>query len=203
MSWAGTGVLAINWTHYTRNSRNTRAVYQSGLWLLNTYAASGSLADHGRLIVPDNVLSGFLPWGDALLSSNGETIVTPMISYEQGQRVAEGPVLARPVELGGLAHHPDAAGAIGDSWKIEEFSAATGRPIRALWPAHSGAPNWLPGDEVMWTNACGSIVVLQATLTSGPPSKWSRPMAVLSGNRFRPIPGTSNTKLDYYYSLVF
>jgi hypothetical protein len=202
MSWAGNGVLAINWTRYTRNSRNTRAVYQSGLWLLNTNAASGSLVHQSRLIVPDNVLSGFLPWGDALLSSNGETIVTQMIGYGPGaplferstHRVGITPIGAQPYD------QP------GDSWKIEEFSAATGRPIRALWPVHSGGkeyPLWLPGDAVMWTNASGSIVVLQATLTNGPPSHWRLAMGVLSGNHFRPIPGTVNTKLTYYYSLVF
>jgi hypothetical protein len=198
MSWAGTGVLAINWMHITRNARNTGTVWQSGVWLLNTHAAGGNLAGQSRLIVPGNALPGFYVVGDGVLSSNGETISA--ICYDPGQTV--------------------------DRWKVEEFSAATGRPIRALWrvrlrvpkqvPERVGVPErrvpvpervripyWLPGQAMMWSNASGSVLVLQANLISGPIANSHTAMGVLRGSHFRPIPGTLNTKLYYYDGLVF
>ncbi len=181
ISWARAGVLAINWRHLTRDAR--RVDYETGLWLLNTSTAAGNLAGQSRLVVPSAGLSGFYPWGDGLVSSNGRTAVVAMI---------RGPVGNPPVEprIGG---------------KIEEFAVATGQPVRALWRVHFGGPDsptGFPSEQLMWSNASGSVLVLEANLASGPRSNGRTAIGVLRGNHFRPIPGAPSTRAAYY-GLVF
>jgi hypothetical protein len=176
MSWTRTGVLAINWTFYARNFRHD----ESGLWLLNTGTPGGRLVNQSRLVVPGKELNGFAPWGDGLVSADGSTMIVPMVSL-----------------IGPGAH--------GDRGKIQEFSAATGRPTHALWPVYFGGPHaplGIPGEVVMWSNASGSVLVAQADLVSGHRSDGKTAMGVLSGKHFTPIPGAPSTKLTYY-GLVF
>jgi hypothetical protein len=185
MSWTRTGLLAINWGY----DEGGRAGFEQGLWLLNTSAASGDLAGHSQRVVPEVAyerwVSGIYPYGDGLVSSNGETAVMPIATSD------------------GSGH----AAKIG---KIEEFSASTGQPIRALRPIlrrGSHAPQGLRSDALMWSNATGSLLVLQANRPTSARSRGRRSYGtiitgVLSGRRFTPIPGVPGTNLDPY-GLVF
>jgi hypothetical protein len=65
--------------------------------------------------------------------------------------------------------------------EIEEYSTATGRPIRTMGrvTGHSG------NEIVQWTNASGSVLVVAAS-----PGPGKAPVfGVLRGSQFRPIPG--------------
>ena len=180
MSWSRTGVLAINWRSYTRSPSG--AGLRSGVWLLDTTSPSGSLGAHTRLVVPGKLMSGFYPWGDGALSSDGQTIVVPMRHTVS----AKSPNLPRIWE------------------KIEEFSAATGRAIRSLWPVGSGADTiGNPGEVLMWSNAAGNVLVTTANLKSGPKAHGQVAVGVLSGKHLTPIPGTPRAKLYWYYGVVF
>jgi hypothetical protein len=147
ISWSATGMLAMTWI-----PKATQGVY-----VLNTRAAGGSLATDAHLVVPARPQGDpFEVWGSALLSTDGHTIVVPMIR---------------------LAGSPPVRG------EFQEFSAATGRQIRALWPVHS------PMESVLWGNRSASVLVVIANLTSGPKSSSRWAVGVLRGNRFTPIPG--------------
>jgi len=189
MSWTQTGVLAINWGY----DAGGRVGFEQGLWLLNTSAPSGDLARDSWRLVPVVAykidLSGIYPYGDGLVSSNGGTAVMPILTIDH------------------RARH------IG---KIGEFSASTGLPIRTMRPLLFRGPHARQGlreDTLMWSNANGSLLVLQA---NRPPNARTRARArarggrsygtiitgVLSGRRFVPIPGVPSISLDPF-GLVF
>jgi hypothetical protein len=185
MSWTQTGVLAVNWGY----DAGGRAGFEQGLWLLNTLSPSGDLAGHSGLVVRvaafDKWQPGIYPYGDGLVSSNGETAVMPI----------------------GTVDGPGKAAKIG---KIDEFSASTGQAIRSLRPIlrrGSHAPQGLRSDALIWSNATGSVLVLQANRATSARARGRRSYGtiitgVLSGRRFTPIPGVPGTELDPY-GLVF
>ena len=188
MSWARTGVLAINWTFY-RLDQPLKSY--SGVWLLNTGSPSGSLVAQSRRVVSER-RSGYFP-ADGVLSANGETIVVPMVKQIIGTRTLQG----RKVET------------FSRKGEIQVVSAATGQPIRTLWPVDLGgkdAPTGVVfGEVVMWTNASGGVIVVEAPLVRGR-SDGQEGIGVLSGNRFTPIPGAPIVRPAFYFSpygLVF
>jgi len=148
ISWSATGMLAITWI-----PKATQGVY-----LLNTHAASGSLAAESRLVVPAGSKNDpFRIAGAGILSGNGRTLVVPMNVLE-----AEIPA------IGG---------------EFQKFSAVSGQEIGAFWPVHSA------DESAIWSNTSGSVLVVYASLTSGPHSGSRATVGVLRGNRFTPLPG--------------
>jgi len=191
MSWTQTGLLAINWGY----EAGGRAGFEQGLWLLNTLVPSGDLAGKSgwlvREVAFDKWQPGIYPYGNGLVSSNGEIAVMPI----------------------GTVDGPGKAAKIG---KIGEFSASTGQAIRTLRPIlrrGSHARQGLRSDALIWSNATGSVVVLQANRAPnarvrarararGGRSYGTIITGVLSGRHFVPIPGVPGTNLDPY-GLVF
>jgi hypothetical protein len=187
MSWSRTGVLAINWT-FSRLDQPMRAY--GGVWLLNTNSPSGSLVAQSRRVVKER-RSGYFP-GDGVLSASGETIVVPMVKQIIGTAIVHGIRAQAFIRKG----------------EIQVVSAATGQPIRTLWPVDFGGkdtPVYASGEVVMWTNAAGSVIVMEAPLARGR-SDGQEGIGVLSGKRFTPIPGAPIVKAGFYfgpYGLVF
>jgi hypothetical protein len=188
MSWARTGVLAINWTFY-RLDQPMRSY--GGVWLLNTGSPSGSLVAQSRRVVQQR-RSGYFP-GDGVLSASGETIAVPMVKQITGTTTLHG----RKVYV------------FSRKGEIQVVSAATGQLIRTLWPVDFGgkdAPVYVTsGEIVMWTNAAGSVMVVEAPLARGR-SDGQEGIGVLSGKRFTPIPGAPIVKAGFSFGpfgLVF
>lgn len=162
VSWAGEGTLAFNWLtfeHVVRGKLQPFSDY-AGVWLLNTNAASGGLMAHSRRVIrfpanPDPNKVSFR-W-DGVLTSDGTKIVAP-------------------VGVQGSPLGPTSTSA------FEEFSAATGRPIRILHEVSTRAPGV---NAVEWTNSTGSVLVVDAPARRG----GHYVVGVLSGNRFTPLPG--------------
>jgi hypothetical protein len=122
-----------------------------GVWLLNTRTATGGLLAHSRLTVAAHgKVWDFTDGG--VLTADGSTIVAPMWK----------PSAPPP--------------GVGES---EEFSAATGTPVRVLDRTPYVA------DLVEWTNSTGSVLVVRdQAMTSGP-----EVTGVVSGKSFVKLPG--------------
>jgi hypothetical protein len=120
--------------------------------ILNTRTAGGSLRADSRLGATFVQPGGWSFLGNGILTTDGTKIVAPL----QAARLALKPVPHIIAE-------------------IEEFSTATGKPVRVL---HRGG-------GVEWTSPSGSVLVLWASLKiNGTPV-----LGVLAGNRFTRIPG--------------
>jgi hypothetical protein len=124
-----------------------------GVWLLNTATTGGGLIADSRLAVAVPHGWAFI-WG-ALMTPDGRTVVAAQMRMS-----------------GNLRSHRT-------NFEFAEFSTATGRQTRALWPSHDG-----PGD-LIWTSPAGTVLVAQMRRGRGPG------LGVLSGGRFTPIPNPS------------
>jgi len=97
-------------------------------------------------------------------------------------------VLAKPIKPGQrppACHEiPPTYGQGQVSTKLEEFSAATGRAIRVVY--RSPSPTSIATFDVFWSNASGSVLVLDAPTKPGFHSPGV--LGVLSGGKFTPIP---------------
>jgi hypothetical protein len=125
---------------------------------LNTNAASGSLLRASRLAVSGkHLLDLGFSWGSyPVVSGDGKTIVAGLMP---GGNLPPGAV--QPTEFA-------------------EYSAATGKLIRYLWPtAHDT-------ESVLWSNFSGSVLVVLAPVHRYSPG--APQLGVLSGGRFVPIP---------------
>jgi hypothetical protein len=124
-----------------------------GVWVLNTATAGGGLIADSRLAVAVPHGWAFV-WG-ALMTPDGRTVV------------------AAQMRMSGSLHGHRT------NFEFAEFSTATGRQTRALWPSRNG-----PGD-LIWTNPAGTVLVVQTRRGQG------LGLGVLSGGRFTPIPNPS------------
>ncbi len=175
MSWAGESTLAFNWSFASQVSQvpplpKGISMADNGVWLLNTNAPGSDLLADSRFIEPRSQPGGYGLVTDGLLTQNGKTIVAAVY------RGISNPKLAVRTE-------------------IREFSVATGRMVRALWPAHG------PYESSLWTNSSGSTLVVAVPVSNNPTTLSNNPttlsneraalrqyVGVLAGNRFVRIP---------------
>jgi hypothetical protein len=155
LSWGRAGILAVNWIGESA---------QDGLRLLNTRTARGSLLADSRLAVGENHPHSYTFNWDAIISPDGCTIIAPMwrlLKQTPGQPIRRPAIDA----------------------EFQEFSAATGKLTRILWPVH-----W-PDESVSWSNPSGSVLLVEAQPRSGKDSGTKIVPGVLSGDHFTPLPG--------------
>lgn len=127
LSWAGNRLLAFQWRDGSRSPQVARA--RAGVRQLDTAAPGGNLLA-SRLIIPQAArtrLGDFTDLAYPLLSSDGSILFATM--------------------LWGGPSNPQA--------EVVEFSARTGRALRAVTPARdeSGVGGWC---GVLWTDRSGT-----------------------------------------------
>jgi hypothetical protein len=180
MSWAADGrTLAFNWTPatYRRNGEMCFASV-SGLWLLDTATAGGSLLADSRLAVPTSLPGGFGFDNQATLTPDGTKIIVPVDG--PGHRSLSRCIKPVPFPLG-ASPAPSPTITFG----FEVLSTSTGKPVYLLHPVLSRNGNAYPDLSMVWSNPSGSVLVVQAPTGNGKQAVFG----VLSGNKFIPIPG--------------
>jgi hypothetical protein len=70
-----------------------------------------------------------------------------------------------------------------------EFSASTGRGVRILDPHRYAGKALLQTQDVLWTNASGSTLIVVADVAAAQPGKYRLQAGAVTGNRFTPLPG--------------
>jgi len=70
-----------------------------------------------------------------------------------------------------------------------EFSARTGRAVRILDPRRYAAKALLQTQDVLWTNASGSTLIVVADVAGAQPGKYRLQMGAVTGKSFTPLPG--------------
>jgi hypothetical protein len=155
ISWSSTGTLAINWV--------TGKAPTSGIRLLDTASPGGSLLAHSRFVVDSqSTMGGAFSFAcDGVLTPDGTTIVA---------------ALSRQISL------PSSTSKPVFQEEIEEYSAATGRPIRTVDRRTGHVP--YVSETLEWTNSSGSVLVVALS-----PGRGKAPVfGLLSGSLFRSIP---------------
>jgi hypothetical protein len=175
LSWSSTGTLAIGWIGSIPG--NTAGVY-----LLNTNGPGGSLlADSQKAFCPVPVqlgrsisVSGYTGTNTAFLTADGTTFISSV---------------PQPIPAGQRPPTCTSRGLPPTKPELEEFSVSTGQATSVLYPSHSHDAV----SDVYWSNASGSVLVVEASLKSGlnPP----RVFGILTGSTFTPIPGSSSPPL--------
>jgi len=180
LSWSSTGTLAFGW-------------YSSapmGEYLLDTNSPGGSLLAHSRAALclehsaPSSAYIGADYYG--YLTSDGTKIISPVLrAITVGQTV---PSCNEPQQPG--TSQPTPGPTPPATVELEEFSARTGQAVRVIYT--SQAYGALADSDVYWSNASGSVLVLEGT-TAHPSRQWA--FGVLSGGTFTPLPGYSSSPL--------
>jgi hypothetical protein len=173
LSWSSTGSLAIGWIGSIPG--NTAGVY-----LLNTNHAGGSLlADSKKAFCPVPVqpppsisASTYAGTNTAFLTPDGQTLISGV-----PQPI---PVGQRPPGCTSRALKPTQP-------ELEEFSVSTGQATSVLYPSHAHDAV----SDVYWSNASGSVLVVEATLKSSGPNPPAV-FGILTGSTFTPIRGASS-----------
>jgi hypothetical protein len=119
--------------------------WRSGVWLLNTATAGRGLIANSRRAVHES--HGWTFGFGALLTPNGRTVVAAQERFL----------------------HP------GYKSEFAEYSAKTGRQIRALWPVHDGL------EDLGWASPSGNVLIVEVT------AKNREVLGTLRGGRLRPI----------------
>jgi hypothetical protein len=132
-SWASNGDLAFSW-----ESTISGGGAETGVWMLDSNAPSGSLLGHARLAVPQNVPDGFLA---------AQSFALP----KGGTRIATGIQRRRP--------RPEPA--IDVTYEFDQFSASTGKLITKI------TPDLRFYSDVLWSNESGSEQIVAGSLTPG------------------------------------
>lgn len=70
-----------------------------------------------------------------------------------------------------------------------EFSASTGRAVRILDPRRYAGKPLLQTQDVLWTNASGSTLIVVADVAGAQPGKYRLQIGVVTGKSFTPLPG--------------
>jgi hypothetical protein len=82
-----------------------------------------------------------------------------------------------------------------------EFLASTGRAVRILDLRRYAAKALLQTQDVLWTNASGSTLIVVANVPGTRPGKYRLQIGAVTGNSFRPLPGlqmdTANGPVSY------
>jgi hypothetical protein len=164
MSFARDGMLVF--TGLIRvATKEAKNLWLGGLWLLDTRTAGGSLGADSRLLLgrPD------YGWSltQAVMSSGGALVT----------------VSARRIPRRGF---------YVSSGEFREYSVATGKLTRVLWPVHVGPATAPLGPRlwVWWSNSSGSVLVVLANTRHGDKSTSRALDGVLIGNRLVPLPGS-------------
>jgi hypothetical protein len=183
LSWSRTGILAFGW--------NGSVESPGGVYLLNTNTRGGSLLADSRdafcLMQPLATATYGGITDTAYLTPDGTTIISPVPRpIPIGQR----PPSCTSQSGGGLPLITQSGGLPLTMPELEEFSATTGRATSILYTSRSHGAE--PGD-VYWSNASGSVLVVQGKLRPG--LKSPRVFGILSGSTFIPIPGSSSPPL--------
>jgi hypothetical protein len=168
ISWGRGRTLAFTWG-------DDDIPANDGIWLLNAATAGGGLLADSRHAVRQRVPGGLytFPSNAGLLTGSGKVIVDA-VSRER---------------LDSRRHYTVLS-------EFAEFSAATGRQLRVLWP--SGAFN----EWVQWSNSSGSVLVVAAPVKSGG-ERGQVAFGVLSGNQFVPIPRAPAAVTPWGAALAF
>jgi hypothetical protein len=168
LSWGRAGTLAVNWIGVSA---------QDGLRLLDTNTAGGSLLADSKLVVGETHPHSYTFSWDAIISPDGHTIIAPMW---RALKQSPGKPIRNP--------------AIGA--EFQEFSVATGKLTRILWPVHDAY------ESVSWSNRSASVLLVEAPIRSGKDSGDKAVYGVLSGDHFTPLPGAP-TADGFYPDPVF
>jgi hypothetical protein len=70
------------------------------------------------------------------------------------------------------------------------FSATTGRPMRVLDPRQYASDKWLQTEDVLWTNASGSELIVLANVPAARPGRYRLQIGAVGAHGFTPLPGT-------------
>ena len=173
LSWAADGTLAFQ----------QRAGFSAQVRLLDTNGPGGSLQADSRLVLDwsgnagslqyrRNDLTGF----NVLLTPSGSRIVTATAT---------------------IARHP-----LTSVMSFTEYSARTGRVVRQLgtWTLHGLYPEG--NQDVLWTNASGSTLIVVARQPGlkhvrvsggGTTAFWRPVISVLTPEKFVPVPRAPST----------
>ena len=180
LSWSSNGTLAFGW----------HGSSPIGEYLLNTNSPGGSLlADsRGALCLEHSAPSSAYLGADyyGYLTADGTKIISPVRrAIPIGQTV---PACGRPAQPS--VAQPTPGPTPPATVELEEFSATTGRAVRVIYT--SQAHGALADSDVFWSNASGSVLVLEG-LTAHPSRQWV--FGVLSGGTFTPLPVSSGSQL--------
>jgi hypothetical protein len=69
------------------------------------------------------------------------------------------------------------------------FSTRTGRPLEVLDPRQYTSYKWLQTEDVLWTNASGSELIVVANVPAAKPGKYRLQIGALGAHGFTPLPG--------------
>jgi hypothetical protein len=173
LSWAEDGTLAFQ----------QRAGFSARVRLLDTNGPGGSLQADSRLVLDWTGNAGFLQYRrNDLISFNA--LLTP-----SGSRI----VCATAT----ITKHP-----LTSVMSFTEYSARTGRLVRQLgtWTLHGLYPEG--NQDVLWTNASGSTLIVVARQPGlkhvgvsggGDAAIWRPVISVLTPDRFVPVPRAPST----------
>ena len=82
-----------------------------------------------------------------------------------------------------------------------EFSASTGRAVRILDPRRYAGKPLLQTQDVLWTDASGSTLIVVADVAGAQPGKYRLQIGAVTGKSFTPLPGlqmdTANGPVSY------
>lgn len=70
-----------------------------------------------------------------------------------------------------------------------EFSTGTGRAVRILDPRRYAGKALLQTQDVLWTNASGSTLIVVADVAGARPGRYRLQIGAVTGNSFTPLPG--------------
>lgn len=179
LSWSASGILAFGWFGSS----------PVGEYLLNTNGPGGSLLADSRAVVclehsvPSSAYVGADYYG--YLTPGGKAIISPVLrAIPVGQAV---PSCSQPARPG--VSQPTPGPTLPPTVELEEFSATTGQPVRVIYT--SQAHGALADSDVYWSNASGSVLVVEGGLPHN-----ARPQSVfgvLSGGTFTPLPESSGS----------
>ncbi|MGH3067049.1 MAG: hypothetical protein ACRDND_00660 [Streptosporangiaceae bacterium] len=174
LSWAEDGTLAFQ----------QRTGFSAQVRLLDTNGPGGSLQADSRLVLDWTGNAGSLQYRrNDLISFNA--VLTP-----SGSRIV--------CATAAITRHP-----LTSVMSFTEYSARTGRVVRQLgtWTLHG---LWPEGNQdVLWTNASGSTLIVVArqpglkhvTVSGGGDTALWRPViSVLTPGKFVPVPGAPSTQ---------
>ena len=173
MSWAEDGTLAFQ----------QRTGFSAQVRLLDTNGPGGSLQADSRLVLAWAGNAGYLQYRrNDLISFN--VLLTP-----SGSRII--------AVTAAVTKHP-----LTSVMSFTEYSASTGRVVRQLgtWTLHGLFPEG--NQDVLWTNASGSTLIVVArqpglkhvTVSGGGTTAFWRPViSVLTPHKFVPVPRAPST----------
>jgi hypothetical protein len=181
LSWSGNGTLAFGWDGSS----------PTGEYLLNTDRPGDNLLADSRDALclehsaPSSAYIGANYYG--YLTPDGKNIISAVLrAIPVGQTL---PSCSQPAQPS--VAQPTPGPTPPASVEIEEFSAATGTAVRVINTSRSHGA--LANSDVYWSNASGSVLVVEGKTGHGVRSQWV--FGVLIGGTFVPLPRSSSPPL--------